>query len=117
LCDATEKAEGKASPALVTEPQRVAIDPAEKKEIPASGRSYSNLQTKFHHQCSCRRRFDYHSGLLRTWRGPENSERYRGWIEKGILAADKLKIYITVKLSSATDAYPGPTWMTGRNLT
>jgi hypothetical protein len=31
-----EKAEGKASPALVTEPQRVAIDPAEKKEIPAS---------------------------------------------------------------------------------
>jgi hypothetical protein len=31
-----EKAEGKASPALVTEPQRVAIDPAEKKEILAS---------------------------------------------------------------------------------
>jgi hypothetical protein len=32
----TEKAEGKASPGLVTEPERVVIDPAEKKEIPAS---------------------------------------------------------------------------------
>jgi len=31
-----EKAEGKASPALVPEPPKTAIDPAEKKEIPAS---------------------------------------------------------------------------------
>jgi hypothetical protein len=36
------------------------------------------------HQCCRRRRFDYHSGLLTTWRGPENSERRRGWIERGI---------------------------------
>ena len=42
------------------------------------------------------------------WRGPENSERYRGWVEKGILAADKLKIYSTVKLSFATDFSPRP---------
>ncbi len=32
----TEKAEGKALSALVTEPQRATIDSAEKKEIPAS---------------------------------------------------------------------------------
>jgi hypothetical protein len=31
-----EKVEGKASPALVPEPPKAAIDPAEKKEIPAS---------------------------------------------------------------------------------
>lgn len=31
-----EKAEGKASPALVPGPRKAAIDPAEKKEIPAS---------------------------------------------------------------------------------
>jgi hypothetical protein len=31
-----EKAEGKVSPALVPEPPKTAIDPAEKKEIPAS---------------------------------------------------------------------------------
>jgi hypothetical protein len=36
------------------------------------------------HQCWRRKRFDYHSGLLTTWCGPENSERCRGWIEKGI---------------------------------
>ena len=36
------------------------------------------------HKGWCRRRFDYHSGLLTIWCGPENSERFRGWIVKGI---------------------------------
>jgi len=55
-----------------------------RKKYRRRSRSYGNPRTKFHHQCLCRRRFDYRSGLLRTWRGPENPERCRGWIEKGI---------------------------------
>ena len=66
-------------------PQKQQLIRQKRKKYRRRFRSYSNLQTKFHHQCSCRRRFDYHSGLLRTWCGPENSERYRGWIEKEIL--------------------------------
>jgi len=78
-----EKADGKASPALVPETQKQRF--IRQKREKCRRRSYSNLQRKFHHRCSCRRLFGYHSGLLRTWRGPENSKRYRGWIEKGIL--------------------------------
>ena len=84
----TKEAEGKALFALVTEPQRARIDSAEKKETPAS---IPVLVHQVSDGCSGvaikmgrRQRFDYLSGLLRTWCGPENSERYHGWIEKGI---------------------------------
>src|SRR5260370_11326076 len=80
-----EKAEGKRHLHWFQNPQKQQLIRQRRKKYRRRPRSFSNLQTKFHHQCSCRRRFDYHSGLLRIWRGPENSERYRGWIEKGIL--------------------------------
>jgi hypothetical protein len=71
------------------------------------------------HQGWCRRRFDCHSGLLTTWCGhdlvrarPGAGRRTPSVVVAGsrreYLAADKPKIYITVKLSSVTQACRGP---------
>jgi hypothetical protein len=43
-----------------------------------------------------------------TWRGPETPSISLAGSRREYLAADKLKLYNTVKLSSATDAYPEP---------
>jgi len=73
----TEEAEGKALSALVTEPQRARMDSAAKKETPASI-PVPNAPSVI--MVGSRREY---------------------------LAADNLKIDITVKLSSAMDVYQG----------
>ena len=103
----TEKAEEKALSALVTEPQRATIDSAKKKDIPASTPVLKQPADEIPSSVLVPQTFRLPQRLIEDLVRAGESERYRGWIEKGTSGCRESQNYITVKLSSAMDAYQG----------
>jgi hypothetical protein len=79
-----EEMEGEeSSAALVAEPPVKTVIASQKRQkspFPRQSRSYTytNPQAKFHYQSWYPRRFDCHSGFLRTWRAQQSSARSKG---------------------------------------
>ena len=99
----TEKAEGKALSALVTEPQRATIDSAEREEIPASIPVLLQSAAEIPSSVLVPQTFRLPQRLIEDLaRSGELRALSLAGSRREYLAADKLKIYSTVRLSTQT---------------